>query len=228
MSLVNNKIHVESFKLIFEAIHLLEMSANTRFASLMIYHKYYKKKRMSKYDNFYVCMASVLLASKLEEQQVTLKQILCVFNYLRHKNSKYTQLTVNEANTMKDKCIIIEMNILKHFGFNIQLESPYPLLTSYLKKQNTLPKEPLIKNLNDLMICPSIINYTAFEICKAAMVITYRELYSKFVCPKDLIDLVTEFDSYKKLIHDTQSTNIIKPKLDAIKNFVKGSFKKQI
>lgn len=135
---MNTRIkHYLGAKFITESIHLLELSCKTRYKALMLFHYF-----SSKIDFIDICMASILIASKLEEEKCTIKRILYVFNHL-HTGYKHKpeMLTYGQSIRMKERVIKAETIILKELGFNIQVENVY---------------EDLIKLLENLIISDEV------------------------------------------------------------------------
>jgi len=71
--------------LIFEASKLLALGASTYATACTIFHRFYHQASLTKFDVWSVAVASVLLATKVEEEPQTLKKIIHVFSHLYRK-----------------------------------------------------------------------------------------------------------------------------------------------
>ncbi|TBT99621.1 putative cyclin [Hamiltosporidium magnivora] len=126
----NLKISYISCFFIKNISELLQLSHTTFCTSVFLFHKFYRKKNFIKYNNLDVAISCILVASKLEEQNCNLKRIICVYNFLKSEyfETKYQNLTVLDASKIKERIVLIEMNILKYFGFNPIIINPLKIL----------------------------------------------------------------------------------------------------
>lgn len=115
-------------KFITESCILLGLSHQVRYKALMMFHSF-----NTRIDFISLCTASLLLASKLEEEVCTLKRIIYVFNYLYTEYESKPRLLTNRLSIrMKEGCIMAETEMLKALGFDLVFEDVYGALVDLL------------------------------------------------------------------------------------------------
>ena len=88
-----HKLHGTS--LIYESCQLSNLNPSTFATSCTIFHRFYFQTSLQRYDAWSVAMAATLLASKVEEEPQTLKQIIHTYCHLYRKRI----LLVNNNNS---------------------------------------------------------------------------------------------------------------------------------
>ncbi|KAM0672570.1 hypothetical protein CWI42_030110 [Ordospora colligata] len=151
MNTNNNRISKEEVKgfigarFIMDSCMLLNLSCRVRYKALMLFHTFSDGMEFSG-----LCMASVLLASKLEEEMCTIKRIVYVFNYLYTQyESKPMPLTNRLSIRLKEGCIVAETEMLRRLGFDAQFEDVYSCMTEFAQTSR-LPSEFIQKCFNIL------------------------------------------------------------------------------
>jgi hypothetical protein len=146
-------------KFISESCILLGLSHEARYKALVLFHYFADKIEFTA-----LCTASLLLASKLEEEMCTLKRILYVFNYLYTEyQSEPRALTYRHSIRIKESCIQAETEMLKSLGFNPNFIDIYGELLDALEDLELDQKlaQRLFLNLNAFLACPKILNTTS-------------------------------------------------------------------
>lgn len=106
----------------------------------ILFHRFYYRKSLFKYDVLTVAMGSLLLAAKVEEFPILLRDIILAFYQVyrtRALSSSLQDLEVGgkRYQQWKSALITIERYILKELGFSFYclLDHPHKFLLIYLK-----------------------------------------------------------------------------------------------
>lgn len=123
--------------LIQEAGILLKLPQICILTGMMIFNRFYYKSSFQKEDPLEVACASLFLATKVEESNRRVRDIVSVFFHLTKKKEHLKPIPVLEITSetytnMKNAVIHYEMQILKELGFQIYSlnEHPHKLLKS--------------------------------------------------------------------------------------------------
>ncbi|KAJ0245077.1 hypothetical protein HA466_0185660 [Hirschfeldia incana] len=130
--------------LIQEAGILLRLPQGVIATGQVLFHRFYCKKSLAKFDVKIVAASCVWLASKLEENPKKARQVIIVFHRMecRRKNlplehlelfsKKYFELKVELSRT--------ERHVLKEMGFVCHVEHPHKFISNYLATLETPPE----------------------------------------------------------------------------------------
>ncbi|KAJ4894674.1 Cyclin-L1-1 [Raphanus sativus] len=130
--------------LIQEAGILLRLPQAVMATGQVLFHRFYCKKSLAKFDVKIVAASCVWLASKLEENPKKARQVIIVFHRMecRRENlpiehldlfsKKYSELKVELSRT--------ERHILKEMGFVCHVEHPHKFISNYLATLETPPE----------------------------------------------------------------------------------------
>lgn len=141
-------------RFIAEACVLLGLSHETRYRSLVLFHSFRRDMELAS-----LCTASILLASKLEEEMCTLKKIVYVFHYLHSEyEGRLEQLTSRQSIRLKEGCIVAETEILKFLGFNAVFEDAYGALVDFLESESLSSEcmQRIFSSFGSLMLCQDV------------------------------------------------------------------------
>ncbi|KAH9411816.1 hypothetical protein HK407_03g05660 [Ordospora pajunii] len=116
-------------RFVVDSCMLLNLSYRVRYKALVLFHTFSDELEFSG-----VCMASVLLASKLEEEMCTIKRIVYVFNYLYTQyESRPVPLTSRLSIRLKEGCIFAETEMLRRLGFDALFDDVYSCMIEFLQ-----------------------------------------------------------------------------------------------
>lgn len=160
-------------KFITESCVLLNLSYQSRYKALILFYNFNEE-----IDFAGLCMASVLLASKLEEEVCTLKKVVYVFNYLYTRyESKPAPLTNRLSIRLKEGCILAEAQILKSLGFDVSFEDVYGEFIDFLQTTDFSPDfiGKAIRVFNTMIQWPEAVSFDPGSLVMA----TIESLFSR-------------------------------------------------
>ncbi|KAG0441282.1 hypothetical protein DMUE_1165 [Dictyocoela muelleri] len=146
-----------------EALKLLKVDLKIKYPSFLIFHKFSKK-----FETPYLVNASILISSKLYKT-IPLHDIIIVTSSIFDINDPIT--------VQKEKSVIIEMKILRQFGFVIDFDLHRKLDFCIEKLKlidnsfinNDEKRDDLFRIFSDLFMCPSIVNYKVEDVIDSAI-----------------------------------------------------------
>jgi len=101
------------------------------------FHRFYAKRSMRKFDVRHYAMGALFLATKVEECQRKMRDVLAVFMHLEQKRKGLSpqplDIYSNRYASYKDCLIKAEREILKELGFILYTEHPHKLILNYVK-----------------------------------------------------------------------------------------------
>ncbi|ADM11177.1 uncharacterized protein Eint_030330 [Encephalitozoon intestinalis ATCC 50506] len=183
-------------KFITESCVLLRLSYQVRYKALVLFYNFCEE-----IDLVDLCTASILLASKLEEEVCTLKKVIYVFNYLYTKyESKAAPLTNRQSIRLKEGCVIAETRILKSLGFDVSFEDVYCDFVEFLQTMD-LPIDFIDKAIqvfNTMIQWPEVKLLDSKSLAKA----TIESLFGQ---NKEFKDFVSRYNMFQKKKFDLQT-----------------------
>ena len=127
-------------ELIFDAGLQLSFPQSIINTGCTLFHRFYYRKSLIKYDVLGVSMGSLLLAAKIEEFPILLRDIILAFYKIYcNRSSKQLRQELDVGGKAyqqwKSALITIERYILKDLGFSFYsiLDHPHKFLIAYLK-----------------------------------------------------------------------------------------------
>ena len=186
------KLHrIYGCELIQEAGILLKLPQVVMVTGQIVLHRFFYRRSLQNDDAFTVAMGSVLIASKIEEKQKILREIVLVFHYMYQKrnNLKIENLVLGgqRYNQWKDALAKIERIILKELGFIFYntIDQPHKYIiymVNMLDGSETLAQKAW-NYLNDSMRLDLILRYCEEVIACSAVFMAARFL--KVPLPED-------------------------------------------
>lgn len=170
-------------ELIQEAGILLNLPQVVMATGQNIFHRFYYRKSLERFDSFTVAMGSILLASKIEEKLKYLRDIIFVFHhiYQRRKGLKLKPLELGGVRytEWKGELITMERYLLKELGFSFYniLDHPHKYILYYVKMLGGTSELAQISwnYLNDSLRLDLSLRYPAEEIACAAIYMAARK-----------------------------------------------------
>jgi len=153
------------------------------------FHRFYAKRSMRKFDVRYYALGALFLATKVEECQRKMRDVLAVFMHLEQKRKGLAPQPIdiysNRYTAYKDYLIKAEREILKELGFILYTEHPHKLILNYVKLLTA--DDPTLKKLsqyawnfiNDSQRTDVCTNFAPEVICCAALWMGARVLQIK-------------------------------------------------
>lgn len=127
-------------ELIQEAGILLQLRQVVMVTGQNIFHRFFYRQSLCKFDAFTVSMGSILLASKMEEQPKMIREVIFLFYYIFH-----TRRQIAEPRTLdiggpiytkwKNEIVNMERYILKELGFCLYriMDHPHKYILYFVK-----------------------------------------------------------------------------------------------
>lgn len=174
-----------ALKILFECGVKLESNLQTISLAAVYFHRFYRVKSSSQFDPYIIGATCIYLASKVEEDNLRLRDIINVFHSTLNKKCCYQTLEMNNffwdlRNTIVD-CELIILRVLK---FKTHYVYPHKYLLYYLRsllewigKSYTVNQRIALtcwSLLNDYYIDPKCIDNTAKSIAIAVIIIGLR------------------------------------------------------
>ncbi|ESQ34161.1 hypothetical protein EUTSA_v10007728mg [Eutrema salsugineum] len=110
----------------------------------VLFHRFYCKKSLAKFDVKIVAASCVWLASKLEENPKKARQVIIVFHRMecRRENLPLDHLDLysKKFSELKVELSRTERHILKEMGFVCHVEHPHKFISNYLATLETPPE----------------------------------------------------------------------------------------
>ncbi|WFD05929.1 hypothetical protein MVES1_001263 [Malassezia vespertilionis] len=127
-------------QLIQQAGVLLSLPQVVMGTAQVLFQRFWYVSSMRNFQVLDISMGALLLASKLEEVPVRLRQVLLVYDYLvqrarrteafEYEPPHYHSQSFHDA---KDALIVGEIQLLKRLGFHVQVGLPHALLINYMQ-----------------------------------------------------------------------------------------------
>ncbi|EST05059.1 Cyclin, N-terminal [Kalmanozyma brasiliensis GHG001] len=120
---------------------LLQLPQRTMAAAQIFFQRFWYTSSMCDFSADKVAVSALLLASKLEETQVGLRRLINAYHYVAFlltrgaRPSAYVGLAHDslEVTSLRDTIVVLEMQMLKRLGFQMQVVLPHALLVQYLR-----------------------------------------------------------------------------------------------
>ncbi|AFN82651.1 hypothetical protein EROM_030300 [Encephalitozoon romaleae SJ-2008] len=205
-------------KFITESCVLLSLSYQSRYKALILFYNFNEE-----IDFAGLCMASVLLASKLEEEVCTLKKVIYVFNYLYTRyESKPTPLTNRLSIRLKEGCILAETQILKSLGFDVSFEDVYGEFIDFLETTDFSPDfiGKAIQVFNTIIQWPEAVSLDPCSL----IIATIESLFSR---NKRFEDYTRRYRLFQEKRVNLQTYEEVVTTKNISENLITGFFKRQ-
>ena len=194
-------------ELIQESGILLRFPQVVMVTAQNVFHRFYYRKSLLKYDVFTVAMGCTILAAKLEEKQKLLREVLFVYHhiYQKRKQLKYKPLDIGSRRytLWKNELIFMESYILKELGFSlysVTAEHPHKYILYYVKMLQGSEElsQKAWNYLNDSMRRDLALRYKPQVIACAAIYMAARVLQHPLPSNFDWLEVM---DTDIKTIH---------------------------
>ncbi|XP_010557885.1 PREDICTED: cyclin-L1-1 [Tarenaya hassleriana] len=139
-----NTLRIYGCDLIQEGGILLRLPQAVMATGQVLFHRFYCKKSLLKFDVKIVAASCVWLASKLEENPRKARQVIIVFHRMecRRENLpiEHLDLYSKKFSELKVELSRTERHILKEMGFVCHVEHPHKFISNYLATLETPPE----------------------------------------------------------------------------------------
>ncbi|CDR88401.1 uncharacterized protein SPSC_04228 [Sporisorium scitamineum] len=120
---------------------LLQLPQRTMAAAQVFYQRFWYSSSMCDFSADEIAMGTLLLSTKLEETQISLRHLVNAYHYVDfqlHKGPRSCFYTppaydASELVSIRDAIVVSEMQVLKRLGFQVHVALPYALLVNYLQ-----------------------------------------------------------------------------------------------
>ncbi|KAL1499361.1 hypothetical protein AB1Y20_011568 [Prymnesium parvum] len=155
----------------------------------VMFHRFYAKRSIRKFDVRHFSLGALFLASKVEECPRKVRDILNVYTHIQQKRAGEPSVPLdiysNRYAALKERLIKAEREILKELGFILYTEHPHKFILNYVKLLTV--DEHLTKKLaqhawnfiNDSQRTDVCIHFAPEVICCAAIWMAARVLQIK-------------------------------------------------
>jgi transcription initiation factor TFIIIB Brf1 subunit/transcription initiation factor TFIIB len=137
---IERRLRIFGCEIIQDAGILLKLPQVTMATAQVLFHRFYCKQSLKRYNVKQVAMASLFLASKIEEVPKRARDVLNVFHHIEQvktqKKIEPLNFTKQKYWEMKKDLIKTERFMLKEMGFSTYVEHPHKFLLSYLDVLN--------------------------------------------------------------------------------------------
>ena len=103
----------------------------------VMFHRFYAKRSLNKFDVRHVAMGALFLATKVEECPRKVRDVINVYWHLEQKRAGQTPAPMDiyssRYNALKERLIRAEREILKELGFILYCEHPHKFILNYVK-----------------------------------------------------------------------------------------------
>uniref|UniRef100_A0A3P9JR86 Uncharacterized protein n=1 Tax=Oryzias latipes TaxID=8090 RepID=A0A3P9JR86_ORYLA len=170
-------------ELIQSAGILLRLPQVAMATGQVLFHRFFYSKSFVKHSFEIVAMASIYLASKIEEAPRRIRDVINVFHHLRQLRGKKTPspliLDQNYINT-KNQVIKAERRVLKELGFCVHVKHPHKIIVMYLQVLECEKNQPLVQTawnyMNDSLRTNVFVRFQPETIACACIYLAARVL----------------------------------------------------
>ncbi|KAG5680760.1 hypothetical protein PVAND_010247 [Polypedilum vanderplanki] len=202
-----------AIRFILECCQKLELKPSTFAHAATIFHRFHKNLERSDYDKFATATASIFLGSKVNENELRLKDLINVSQVTLNREEFFNEMTNNTwILSIRDTIVQCEMFIMRVLDFSPQTTLPHIYLLNYINTlENWLPDEiisqiPISKCamslLQDFFYNSNIVSYAPDEIALAVLVATFQIYGLK-------IPLIDDHDTWFKIFNPDMKIDLI-------------------
>ncbi|KAI0989765.1 hypothetical protein GJ496_007176 [Pomphorhynchus laevis] len=162
---------------------LLRLPQTAMATGTVLFHRFYYSKSFVRYNLEHLAMASINLASKIEESPRRVRDVINVFTHLKQLRSQRTIRSVildNHYVDTKNQVIKAERRILKELGFCVYVKHPNKIIILYLRVLMMEKNRALIQMawnyMNDSLLTDIFLRYTPESIACACILLAARKL----------------------------------------------------
>lgn len=164
-------------ELIQSAGILLRLPQVAMSTAQILFHRFYFMASLKSFPIRDIGMGALLLASKVEECTITLRDLINVYHFLmvKRRNLPYEPMNLygDTYYEMRDAICDSEVQILKYLGFNVAVQLPYGIMVNYLgalglADHSTIPQRAW-NHLNDVMRSRACVCFTTEQLACGAI-----------------------------------------------------------
>ncbi|KAK3788029.1 hypothetical protein RRG08_051103 [Elysia crispata] len=145
---VETDLRILGCELIQTAGILLKLPQVAMATAQVVFQRFYYAKSFIKHNMEVVAMASLMLASKIEECPRRNRDVINVFHHIKQVRNKRTihplVLDQNYIN-LKNQVIKAERRVLKELGFAVHVKHPHKIIVMYLEVLESIGKRQLVQ-----------------------------------------------------------------------------------
>ncbi|GFR84914.1 cyclin-L1 [Elysia marginata] len=145
---VETDLRVLGCELIQTAGILLKLPQVAMATAQVVFQRFYYVKSFIKHNMEVVAMASLVLASKIEECPRRNRDVINVFHHIKQVRNKRTihPLVLDQHYiNLKNQVIKAERRVLKELGFAVHVKHPHKIIVMYLEVLESTGKRQLVQ-----------------------------------------------------------------------------------
>ena len=116
---------------------LLRLPQVVLASAQVMFHRFYARRSVKKFDVRHFAMGALFLAAKVEEQPRKTRDVVNVANHLEQRRAGQAPQPVDIFSqryaTYKDRLVKAERELLKELGFILYTEHPHKFILNYAK-----------------------------------------------------------------------------------------------
>ncbi|KAF7322571.1 Cyclin-like protein [Mycena chlorophos] len=185
---LEDELRAYGCKLIHEAGILLKQKQVAVATAQILFQRFWYVSSMKQYGIGETGMGALYVASKLEECQLRIRDLINVYDLLLQRAAapnpstfRYSPMSYfgNTFYELKDAIVVSEMQILKRLAFNMHVALPYGTLINYLRVLGLTESKQTTRAwgyLNDALQTPVYALYSIPTVVSAAILLAVRHL----------------------------------------------------
>ncbi|KAI8795460.1 cyclin-L1 [Biomphalaria glabrata] len=145
---VETDLRILGCELIQTAGILLKLPQVAMATAQVVFQRFYYSKSFIKHNMEVVAMASIMLASKIEECPRRNRDVINVFHHIKQVRSKRTihSLALDQHYlNLKNQIIKGERRVLKELGFAVHVKHPHKIIVMYLEVLGSTSNRKLVQ-----------------------------------------------------------------------------------
>ncbi|CAL1541055.1 unnamed protein product [Lymnaea stagnalis] len=145
---VETDLRILGCELIQTAGILLKLPQVAMATAQVVFQRFYYSKSFIKHNMEVVAMASIMLASKIEECPRRNRDVINVFHHIkqvRNRRNIHSLVLDQHYINLKNQVIKAERRVLKELGFAVHVKHPHKIIVMYLKVLNSTGNKKLVQ-----------------------------------------------------------------------------------
>lgn len=165
-----------------ECCEKLDASVITFCTASTYYHKFFMSANSQKYDPYLIAVSCIYLASKVEDDDIKIRDIINVGYHTIHKNE--SPLSLDPYLELRDALVECELLLMRFLNFDLEVESPKKYLLYFIMAVKDWIGERILKDvplfhiswciLLDCFHMPFVLHYSAPVLAAGILLLTLQ------------------------------------------------------